>query len=160
MHFEHIIVINDPANPGAGHITREQLWRGLLWRAEDARPFMPGLERCDIVAREGEVLERRLSFGEMVIRDRVTLIDGEAVIFDAEAMADHGGGRLQIRIEESGAGHLMLRFTYDTCYALGHENEDAGFGGYLRQAYEDADNETVRVLRQCLQGAAARGSLH
>lgn len=49
VNFEHLIQINadDPAVP---HLTREQLWEGLVLRAEQPQLFVIGLDRC--VVRE------------------------------------------------------------------------------------------------------------
>ena len=51
MKFEHLIEINDPRNPMIPLLTRDQLWQGLMFRAEDAVPFLPGLEDCIILER-------------------------------------------------------------------------------------------------------------
>ena len=42
MNFEHLIQINDPENPLAPPLTREQLWQGLSHRIENPVPFLPG----------------------------------------------------------------------------------------------------------------------
>ena len=44
MKFEHLIEVNDLANPLQAPLSREELWFGLLCRAEDARAFR-GLAR-------------------------------------------------------------------------------------------------------------------
>ena len=46
MKFNHLIQINDPLNPLIDSLTREQLWRGLVLRAESPRLFMPHLDDC------------------------------------------------------------------------------------------------------------------
>lgn len=153
MRFEHLVLINDPANPLIESLTRAQVWAGLLQRVEDARLFLPGLDVCEVVAREGNRLDRRLMFGATEVLDRVTLIDQESVCFDTLPNDQHGGGRLLIRIEERPGGHLMLRFIYDSVFALGHESEDAAYAEYLRQAYEAADIDTVRIVRQLAEAA-------
>jgi Domain of unknown function (DUF1857) len=52
MKFEHLIEINDPLNPLIDTITREQLWRGLVIRAESPKLFVPHLDECEIGERE------------------------------------------------------------------------------------------------------------
>ena len=73
MHFEHLIEINDRDNPLVPDLTREELWFGLLCRAENPRPFLPGLDSCRIIERSDSELVRDLHFGATVIRDKVTL---------------------------------------------------------------------------------------
>ena len=73
MNFEHLIQINDPLNPFVDSMTREQLWEGLVLRAEQPQLFVIGLDSCTILSREGNVLERELHYGQATVRDRVTL---------------------------------------------------------------------------------------
>ena len=40
MRFEHLVEINDPLMPLLTELTREQLWRGLVLRADDPTRFM------------------------------------------------------------------------------------------------------------------------
>ena len=37
LNFEHLVQVNDPLNPLAETLTREQLWQGLVLRAEFVR---------------------------------------------------------------------------------------------------------------------------
>lgn len=147
MRFEHIVIINDPLQPLIGSLTREQVWSGLLQRVEDARPFLPGLDECTVLARHGDVVERRLRFNQIVIHDRVLLTAKVSVQFDTAPSETHGGGRLTIAIEEHGTGSLALRFTYESAFATGHEAEDSPYADVLKQAYAAADIDTVRVIR-------------
>ena len=48
LHFEHLVQINDPADPRTTPLRREQLWRGLQLRAEFPASFMPWLDGCEI----------------------------------------------------------------------------------------------------------------
>ena len=51
MKFSHLIQINDPLNPLIDPLSREQLWRGLVLRAENPLLFVMGLDRFEIVER-------------------------------------------------------------------------------------------------------------
>ncbi|MEA5097780.1 MAG: AtaL-like protein, partial [Burkholderiaceae bacterium] len=51
MKFEHLIEINDLRNPTIAPLTRAQLWRGLVLRAEEPTWFMPHLDACEIIER-------------------------------------------------------------------------------------------------------------
>jgi hypothetical protein len=157
MHFEHIVIINDPLQPLMLSLSRQQVWSGLLHRVEDARPFLPGLDECTVLSRTGNVFERRLRFNQTVITDRVTLVDQVSVQFDTAPSEAHGGGRLTIAIEEHGEGSLALRFTYESAFATGHEVEDSAYADFLKQAYEAADIDTVAVIRLL---AASADSAH
>ncbi|MGV1121985.1 AtaL-like protein, partial [Xanthomonas translucens] len=66
-------------------LTRAQLWEGLVLRAEQPQLFVIGLERCEILERTGTTLERELHFGNVVVRDSVTLTPDESVRYDVRA---------------------------------------------------------------------------
>jgi hypothetical protein len=44
LRFEHLVEINDPANPTLEPLTADQLWQGLVLRAESPELFMLGLD--------------------------------------------------------------------------------------------------------------------
>lgn len=152
MKFEHLVEINDPANPLLPRLSRDQLWRGLMHRVEDATPFLPGLDACVILARAGNELHRRLDFGAAAIHDHVTLAPGEWVRFDVAATGEHAGGRLTISIEEPAHEHLFLRFAYTTTLGERADDADAGYAEYVKSAYFESDLETVRVIRALVAG--------
>lgn len=156
MHFEHLVQINDPANPLLPLLSTEQLWQGLMWRAEDARPFVPGMTGCTILQRSPGALRRRLEFPGATLEDRVTWEAGRWVRFEVEAAASHAGGSLTIGIEEPEPGHLFLRFTYRTTLGEAAGDPDAPYADYVRSAYHAADLDTVRVIRTLL----AEGPAH
>ena len=115
MNFEHLIQINDPLNPFVESMTREQLWEGLVLRAEQPQLFVIGLDSCTILSREGDVLERELHYGQAT-RARSRDADGRApsVRYDILPTADYVGGSLTMTIEQPDELQLFLRFTYAT----------------------------------------------
>lgn len=153
MHFEHLIEINDQENPLIPDLTREEIWFGLLCRAEDPRPFVPGLDACTIVERSDSVLLRDLHFGTTVIRDTVTLEPMKWIRFESAANAQHAGGMLTITIEEPGSGALFLRFEYRTSLAEGVADSGVQVAEYVKSAYHQSDIETVRVIRMIAESS-------
>lgn len=153
MKFEHLIQINDPANPLVEVLSREQLWHGLLHRVENPLPFLPGLESCTIVERnaDGSVL-RELDFGPAVVRDRVTLSEMQWVRFDILPGEHHAGGSLTIGVEEPEPGFLFLRFTYVTSFAASPHSEERAYIEYVKSAYQQSDIDCVRVIRTLAAG--------
>ncbi|MFN3985573.1 MAG: SRPBCC family protein [Rhodocyclaceae bacterium] len=147
MKFEHIVVINEPANPLVTDLTREELWFGLLCRAEDPRPFLPGLEACTIVERSETTLLRELRFGAAVIRDKVEMVPMESMTFESSATAEHAGGTLTISIEEPAPAELVLRFSYRTTLPDAAGDPDGKYAGFVKSAYHSSDLDTVRVIR-------------
>ena len=98
MNFEHLIQINDPLNPFVESMTREQVWQGIVLRTEQPQLFVIGLDRCVILSRVGDVLERELHYGQALVRDRVTLIPETSVRYDILPTAEYVGGSLTMAI--------------------------------------------------------------
>lgn len=148
MHFEHLIEINDLANPMVPNLTRDEVWFGLLCRAEDPRPFLPGLEACEILTREDTVLTRRLDFGQVVIHDTVRWEPLHWISFESHANDEHPAGLLTISIEhpEPETPAIFLRFAYRTGLSE-TVGEDAKYAEFIRSAYHQSDVDTVRVIR-------------
>jgi hypothetical protein len=156
LKFEHVVIVNEPANPLIRDLSREELWFGLLCRVENARPFLPGLESCTIIERGANTLVRELQFGNVLIRDRVELNPMYSVCFESEPTPDHAGGRLTISIEEPQPDALVLRFVYRTTLSEGGLDDDGAYAPFVKSAYHASDIDTVRVIRMiaesgCLQ---------
>lgn len=148
MNFEHLIQINDPANPLIVSLTREQVWQGLQHRIDNPLPFLPGLEACTVVERHADYLLRDLDFGAAVIRDRVSHVRLHWVRFDILPGEQHAGGSLTISIEEPETGALFLRFAYRTTLAESGNAEDAAYIDYVKSAYHQSDLDCVQLIRQ------------
>ena len=81
LNFEHLIQINsdDPAVPT---LTRDQLWEGLVLRAEQPQLFVLGLDSCVVHERTDTTLERELHYGHATVRDHVTFTPNQQVRYD------------------------------------------------------------------------------
>lgn len=152
MNFEHLIQINDPDNPLIAPLNRHQLWQGLIHRIENPLPFLPGLEACTILQRQGLELRRELDFGPAVIEDRVTLAEMDWVRFDIQPSEAHPGGSLTITIEEPEPDFLFLRFAYQTTLANNPNSEDRAYIDYVKSAYHQSDIDCVRIIRTLAAG--------
>ncbi len=150
MKFEHIVQINDPDNPMIVNLSRDQLWLGLMARAEDATLFLPGLEECHILERGDCRLVRRLDFGNTKIEDTVTWSHYEWMCFEVGRTANHAGGTLTITIEEPEENHLFLRFAYVTTLGEVAGDEDVAYAEFVKSAYHESDIDMARVIRTML----------
>ena len=146
MKFEHLIEINDPLNPLLDTISREQLWRGLVLRAED---------ECTISERESGSFRRSLRYGELVIDDRVVLIPLQEIRFEVPAQGDIAESLLVMAIEAPSEGVLWVRFTYDDGNPVARDDVGKMYEDFKRSAYQEADIDTIKILRQL----AAEGKL-
>lgn len=155
MHFEHLVQINDPQLPLLDPLSRAQLWRGLVRRAEQPEEFILALDSCHIVGRrsEGEatVLERNLDFGPFQVRDVVTLHPQSEVSTLAAATERWPESRMRILIEEPEPEALFLRFRYEWADTAADGEIDAMAQDLRKQAYLSADLDTVARIRELAQ---------
>jgi hypothetical protein len=160
LNFEHLIQINDPLNPLAETLTREQVWAGLVLRAEQPQLFVVGLDACTIVSRTGTTLERELRYGSATVRDRVTLTPNERVHYEIAATDSHVGGSLTMSIEQPDRLQMFMRFQYRTTLQPSGA-DDLRTTEIVKSAYRESDIDTVRLIRQLAEAGRLSGhSLH
>ena len=153
MDFTHLIEINDPLNPLLQPLSRAQLWRALVLRAEQPQLFLPHLDQCTILARDADSLQRELRYGTILIRDRVLLLPQQQVQYRVPAQADIPESSLDMIIEEPQPDLLYVRFVYhDDDGAARMSSTDgaaaqAMYDDFRRSAYEEADIDTIRIVR-------------
>jgi hypothetical protein len=149
LNFEHLIQVNDPLNPLTTTLTRDELWAGLVLRAEQPQLFVLGLDSCTILSRHGDTLERELHYGPATVRDRVTLSPGHQVRYDIEATEAHVGGSLTMTIEQPDPVQLFVRFEYRTTLPSAVQgSDDEQMTEIVKSAYREADLDTVRLIRE------------
>jgi hypothetical protein len=158
MKFSHLIEINDPLNPLIEPLTRDQLWRGLVLRAEYPMMFIGWLDACDILERSGKTIERELRYGDLAIRDRVTYSPQLQVHYHVPAQQDIPDSNLTMTIEEPQPGLLYMRFEYDDGTPDIEGTPDAFYNEFRRSAYQSSDIDTVRMIRQLAANGQLDGS--
>jgi hypothetical protein len=151
MKFTHLIEINDPLLPLVEVLTRAQLWRGLVLRAASPKLFVPYLDECIISDRPPNQFARALRYGDVVIRDVVTLAPLEAVTIAVPEQKDIPASSLIMRIEEPQADTLFVRFMYDDGQVVDAGSIDAFYDEYRRSAYQESDIDTIRLVRELAQ---------
>ena len=148
MKFTHLVEINDPLNPLIDPLSRDQLWHGLVLRAEDPKIFVESLDECKIVNRSDESIGRELRYGDLVVHDRVTFLPRQQVRYHVPAQKDIPVSSLHMTIEEPQPGLLFVRFEYEDSSADVQGTTDAFYNEFRRSAYQESDIDTIRVIRQ------------
>ncbi len=151
MKFSHLIQINDPLNPLIDPLSREQLWQGLVHRAENPLPFVLGLDAFEILEQADNRLTRELHFGNVRVRDRVTLDPMKRVRYETEAGGGLPASSLVMTIEEPAAELLFVRFEYETLRREGDAPGEAYYNAFLKKAYVEADIDTIRTIRRLVE---------
>jgi hypothetical protein len=139
-----------PVNPaGETSLTREQVWKGLEWKAQDARLFLPpGLcTRCDVTEESDTHFVRDATIGGQDLREIIVLEPQRKVTF-FQASGPREGAIINELIEDD-AGDLHLRFY---CY-LGLRDKEVG--GPEEQA-EQAQFDSERGYKAALLSTLAR----
>lgn len=151
MRYEHLVQINDPLMPLLETLTRNQLWQGLMLRAEAPTQFVLGLENATIHSHEihGDVheLTRTLDFGSFRVEDQVRLVRDQGSEIRTKAGPTWPASRLTITIEEPEPELLFLRFVYESDESAGEAELDSVIVRLREQAYERADLDTVVRIR-------------
>lgn len=148
MKFEHLVEINELHNPLIMVITREQLWRGLVMRAELPKLFVPYIDEATISDRTEEGMTRRLRYGDLVVVDEVTLHRYSHVHYAVAAQNDIPQSSLRMSIEEPQTDALFVRFLYDDGHTPEQDAANEMYNDYRRSAYQEADIDTIRVIRE------------
>lgn len=148
MKFEHLVEINDLANTHIPLVSRAQLWRGLMLRAESPRLFVEYLDDCVISERTEDSMLRQLRYGALIIRDQVKFIDQQQVNVIVPAQDDIPSSMMYMRIEEPAPDALFVRFSYDSGDNAQQDTENEMYDAYRRSAYKEADIDAIRLIRE------------
>ena len=148
MKFEHLIEINDLLNPLMDTITREQLWRGLVLRAESPKLFVPQLDEATIDQKTDAGFRRRLRYGKLEVLDHVRLTPMEKVHYAVPQQGEIAPSSLTMAIEAPAEDRLFVRFTYDDGLDPASDSANEMYNDIKRSHYQAADIDTIRILRE------------
>jgi hypothetical protein len=148
MNFNHLVQINDALNPLVDALTRAQLWRGLVLRAEAPQLFMEHLDDCRIFDKTPDGVSRELRYGNLTVCDTVTFLPLLQVHYQVPAQGEIGASNMRMRIEEPEPDALFVRFEYDIDQPVDPTGEEAFYNEFRRSAYQAADIDTIRVIRE------------
>jgi hypothetical protein len=139
------IPVNDASRADVPVLTRSQVWRGLVMKAEDATQFVPIITYCKVLERSGDSLVRETNFGDGRMRERVTFFPEERVRFE-QLDGPLQGGWIDNIIEEDATGGLRLRFVFGNPLG-GGPGGPPGINAVYRQALES----TLVTVRRLVQ---------
>jgi hypothetical protein len=148
MKFEHVIQVNDLANPMVTNLTREQLWRGLVLRAETPKYFMEHVDECVLSEKTIDSVQRVLRYGDVKIRDTVTFLPLIQVHYHVPVQGELPASQLRMVIEEPETDALFVRFVYEDDVSQAEDDAVAFYNDFRRSAYQEADVETIRKIRE------------
>lgn len=148
MRFEHLIQINDIQQALTPFLTRNQLWQGLVFRAESPMAFMDHIDDVAVIERGEGWIERKMVMGKLTVHDRIAYAHEEQVHYHTAASNEHGGGQMIMKIEEPSPEALFVRFTYITPHPDSPDPETAHYLEFLKSAWRETDIDTIRKIRE------------
>lgn len=148
MKFDHTVGINNPLDTLGYSVSREQLWRGLILRAEAPQMFMPHLEACTLTERSELGASRKLDFGTVIIADTVRYVPMERVEYHVPGQHGMPASSLVMSIVEDANGELHVRFLYEDGQPDASGTAEAMYVEFRHSAYKEADLDTIRLIRQ------------
>jgi hypothetical protein len=141
--LSHTVQVNPPGAEPV--LSRLQLWRGLEMKAENALPFVPGMTKCDMVERTGNIIVRDVTFAGNSHRERITLHRPVQVHFERVGES----GFIENTISDSAHG-LLLSFTFALTFPGTAEDspEEQAAGDTMKYAYINAVGATLERVRK------------
>lgn len=149
MQFEHLIRISPEQGTLAPALTRQQLWQGLVLRAQAPMRFDENISSARILAQSATTLQREVMFGSLQVIEDIELEFELAVRYRVQPSPQHAGGAREMRIEEPQPGVLFIRFVHhlpDQVDAETSEAELARLLPYVKSAYQQADMDTAKRI--------------
>jgi hypothetical protein len=128
-------------------ISREQMWKGLVMKAEYAVPFVPAMKDCRIVQQFEDGFLREVHLRGVVMRERIIFTPDVEVYF--ERVDPPNGGWITNVISESDRG-LLLTFTFALTFPGVAEgtDEERHRGDAVKESYVAAIAATLAETRR------------
>jgi len=142
------IPVNEAGKP---LLSRHDVWIGLEMKANNALPFVPIMQKCEVVERGAGWLTRDILVNNVPLREKVTFEPENRVIF--ERIAGSEPGRIENVIGEDESGNLTLTFAFalgKEGLADGSEAETKHFAP-MEGAYLGAVASTLAAVRRTVE---------
>lgn len=129
-------------------LTGSDVWRGLVLKGENALPFVPIMETCDVIERGDDWLIREIRIAGNTMREKVTFHPEHTVAFERLDGIERG----TILNEVLDEGELRLRFTF----TLSREDmedgsaEEQAYAASMEDTYLKAVQSTVDTIRRLI----------
>lgn len=129
-------------------LTRDQVWTGLVRKAENAVPYVKAITSCKVVQRDVDRLIREVVLHGETLQELILFFKNDRVEF--VRLSGHAKGLIKNIMEEDANGNIFLRFTFDIVLegvapGSAHEQE---FAAGMEAAYLDAVRTTLLRMRE------------
>ena len=142
------ILVNEPSKIT---LSRHDVWAGLLMKANNALPYVPIMQKCEVIDRGEGWLTRDILLKDVPLREKVTFEPETRVIFDR--IGGDELGRIENVIGEDEKGNLSLTFSFGLTkkgIPEGGDAEQKHFG-QMEGDYFGAVASTLAALRRTVE---------
>ena len=141
------VVVNAGLLPGEPRLTRSDIWNGLVLKAENALPFVPGMAKCNVVSRTSNGLVRDIAIRGAEARERITLFPERKVVFIRESGIVDGFIVNEVLGDDE---NLRLRFSFamQLIDAPSDSVEEREFKEVMERDYLTAVEATIGAIRK------------
>ena len=142
------ITVNEPAKT---YLSRHDVWTGLLMKARNALPYVPIMQKCEVIQEGDSWLLRDILLNNVPLREKVTFEPEQRVVFERVACSELG--RIENVIGEDEHGNLTLTFSFGLTkegIPGGSEAERAHFS-QMEGAYRGAVASTLAAVRRTVE---------
>ena len=141
------VAANGEATLGHPKLSRSDIWRGLVMKAENALPFVPGMAKCNVIERSENGLVRNIVFRGEDARERITFYPEEKVVFVRESGNVDGIIVNEILGDDD---DLRLRFSFalQMVDAPSGSAKEMEFREVMERDYLKAVDATLGAIRQ------------
>jgi len=142
------IPVNEPGKP---FLSRHDVWTGLQMKANNALPFVPIMQKCEVVQHGSGWLTRDIVVNNVPLREKVTFEPERRVIF--ERIAGSEPGRIENTIGEDEHGGLTLTFSFELRKEGLPEGSEAETNHFapMEGAYLGAVASTLGAVRRTVE---------
>jgi Domain of unknown function (DUF1857) len=148
----HTLPVNVPDEPRLG---RQQVWEGLVLKANNALPFVPAMTYCEVTQRHSDtVFDRDIDFRGQRFTERITLEPPHRVTFTR--IAGPVLGTIANEIIDGNEG-LALRFSFALVVTgvAGGSAEEQAYADSMTGDYLQAVAATLNAMRRLAEAAVA-----
>lgn len=150
------VAVNEGRTAGQPRLTRAQVWQGLVMKADNALPFVPGMAKCDVVERTANGLVRDIVFRGEDAREKITFYPEKKVVF--LRLSGNADGFIVNEVLGDSDDELRLRFSFalQLVDAPSDSPKELEFRQVMERDYVKAVDATLEAIRK--MAAAAVGS--
>jgi hypothetical protein len=129
-------------------LTREQMWRGLVMKAENALPFVKAMEECRVLERYSDGFLREIKLRGVRMTERITFTPPVEVLFERVDAQGYDGWISNV-ISDSARG-LLLTFTFSVSFPdiSPGSDEEKNRGDAVKDSYLSAIASTLEATRK------------